>query len=171
LPKALTKEELDELASQVDPNNVPLADWGTTYRPNPKTITDFLGHDSHNNTTPAASDDYEPLPAQGGVPFSNHWGDNLSEDDRDLSVLRSDLIQQAKAANRPTTASAVGVSLEDMNYDPEEAAGDIIPDRDKPSDSGETTPEEPPVDETEPEPEPEEPPDQPETDESLPALP
>lgn len=163
MPKALTKAELDELASHVDPNNVPLADWGTTYRPNPKTITDFLGSDAHNNTTAQAADDYEPLPAQGGVPGSNHWGDDLSTDDRDLALLRKDLIQQAKAGTRPTTSGAVSVALEDMVYDPEEAAGDIIPDRDKP----ETEPEPEP----EPEPKPEEPPVQPETDEGLPTLP
>ncbi len=172
-----TKQEMENVAKKAEEftvnedfiNNVPLADWGTTYRPDPAHITDFLGADAHNNTTPAAAPEWVSLPMQGGVPPSNHWGETV-KDDRDLYNMRTDLVRLAAAGgSNPTASGPVSTSLEDMDYDPESETGDVIPDRDKPNIDEEVPPvepEEPPV-----EPEPEEPPVEPETDQNLPPLP
>ena len=147
-------------------NHVPLADYGTTYRPSPKAITDFLGYDAHANVAPFDAEEHRALPAQGFVPPSNHWGENLVTGDRDLSALRRELILHAYAGETPSLGGPVSVALSDMDYDPESEAGDIIPDRDKPEDSGGGGEVEPP---TEPEPGPEQ---QPSTSNSnLPPLP
>jgi hypothetical protein len=135
-------------------NNVPLADWGTTFRPTPESVTDFLGADAQNGTTPQAAASQDVLPAQGYVPPSNHFGEDLTLEDRDLSDLRTQLVIQANSTT-PTTAGAVSVPIEDMDYVPEDVAGDVIPDRDQPDDSqppeGAGPPEEPPAEpETDP---------------------
>ena len=116
-------------------NYVPVADYGTLYRPDPKTITDHLGLDVLHRTPVEPSDTANGLPAQGAVPPSNHYGDNILADDPLMADNKRTLDALRTVGNRG--GDPVTVSAEDADYDPEEAAGDVIPQRDK-EDSGDT---------------------------------
>ena len=101
----------------------------------PRILSRTFLADAHNGTTPQNAENQDVLPAQGFVPPSNHFGEDLTLEDRDLADLRTQLIVIADTTT-PTTMGAVSVPLDDMDYDPEEVAGDVIPDRDQPEDSG-----------------------------------
>jgi hypothetical protein len=124
-------------------NYVPVADYGTLYRPDPKVLTDHLGIDTHYSDQVAddPSETANGIPAQGFVPPSNHWGDNILTDDPGLADVKRTLDAIANAdGNR--THDPVTHSREETDYDPEEKVGDVIPERDK-ADTSDVKPEVP----------------------------